>query len=152
MALREDSYGTVAEVRALTRHLLDGAYTFDETTRPTIQDVERFIDRASAALNLALIQQGVTVPLADEIAVLTAADWVVRRAAADVELTQRGAGYSADEGSRLAGLQLETAAAVAATIASALRAQGSGDPTPARAGLSFTGTSVAIFTRGQFDL
>ena len=136
----------------MTRHLLDGAATFDETTRPTIQDVERFIDRASAALNLALIQQDVTTPVTDAVAALAAADWVVRRAAADVELTQRGTGYSGEEGSRLAGLQLESAASAAATITAALRAQGSGDPTPARAGLSFTGTSVAIFTRGQFNL
>lgn len=151
MALRADSYGTVAEVRALTRHLLDGAFTFDEVTRPTLADVERIIDRASASLNLALIREGLTVPITDAVAGLAAADWVVRRAAADVELTQRGAGWNDEENGRFAALRLETAVAVAAAIAASFRAQGSGDPTPAHAGLSFTGTSVAIFTRGQFD-
>ena len=33
MTLRGDSYGTVAEVTAYTRHLLDGQSAFNSTTR-----------------------------------------------------------------------------------------------------------------------
>ena len=39
MALRNDSYGSVANVQALTRHLLDGAATFSNQTRPTLVEV-----------------------------------------------------------------------------------------------------------------
>ena len=54
MALAADSYGSIAEVEALVRHLLDGASGFDGTTVPTLTDVESIVDRVSGVLNTAL--------------------------------------------------------------------------------------------------
>ncbi len=151
MTLRSDSYGTVAEVRALTRHLLDGAATFSSQTRPTLADVEQFIDRWSAVLNTALVGLDVIVPVENEIVALACSHWVVRQAAAEVELTQRGAGYSELESSRLAGAGLESVEVIAARVVRALaQLDGSAAPVVSR-GLIFTGTSVAVFARGQFD-
>lgn len=152
MSLRPDSYGSVEAVRALTRHLLDGAATFSATTRPTLTEVEDMIDRWSAVLNVALINREVTTPVAaDSLARLVCDQWVIRQAAAEVELTQRGTGWSADEGSRIQALQMDNAAAVAQSVAAALWQAGLLARGNAHDGLSFTGTSVAVFTRGQFD-
>lgn len=161
MSTRPDSYGSVADVQALTRHLLDGAATFGPTTRPTLVEVEGMVNRWSAMLNVALRAHGVAVPLVDEVAVLAAAQWVIRQAAAEVELTQRGTGYSDEEGSRLNGLRMDDATAIAAQIAAAIR-QGDAVVNTA-AGLSYTGAISAdcpptprvclpAFRRGQFDL
>ena len=152
MTLRADSYGSVEAVRALTRHLLDGAATFSATTRPTLAEVEGMIDRWSTVLNVDLINREVTVPVAaDSPARLVCDQWVIRQAAAEVELTQRGTGWNADEGSRIQALRMDTGEAVASSVAAALRKAGLLAHGNARDGLSFTGTSVAVFTRGQFD-
>jgi hypothetical protein len=106
MALRSDSYGSVNEVIALTRHLLDGEATFTADTRPTEPEVEKFIDRASGVLNVAYRGVGFdpAVITANSTAKLPADDWVTVRAAQFVELTQRGAGWSDDVNTRLGGI------------------------------------------------
>jgi hypothetical protein len=53
MAIRGDSYSSTGEVKAFTRHLLNGQSNFNSTTRPTVTELEKFIDRASGVLNLA---------------------------------------------------------------------------------------------------
>jgi len=100
MALRDDSYGTVADVQTFTAHLLDGAAAFNSTTRPTEGQIETFIDRASAYVNIALNTHGFTTPVANTTAVLMLDDWVVNQASMYTELTQRGAGFNDEEGSR----------------------------------------------------
>lgn len=153
MSLRSDSYGTVADVRALTRHLLDGAESFDAFTRPTLEDVEGMIDRWSATLNVALLNRGIAVPVTNVIAQQMCAQWVIRKAAAEVELTQRGTGWNDDEGSRIRALRPDDMGDdLALRIAEALRQQGELTPGRAYAGLSFTGEATPIFTRGQFDI
>lgn len=153
MALRADSYGSVAAVRALTRHLLDGAPSFDHTTRPTLAEVEEMIDRWSAVLNVALLNREVSIPVTvDTPARLVCDQWVIRQAAAEVELTQRGTGWSGDEGSRLQALRMADGAGVAVSVAAALRQTGILSQGSAYAGLTFTGTSVSVFSRGQFDI
>lgn len=161
MSIREDSYGSVAAVAVLTRHLLDGAPMFNESTRPALAEIESMIDRWSAVLNMALRARGVAVPLTDDVATLAAAQWVIRQAAAEVELTQRGTGYSDEEGSRLAGLRMSDVDAVAGQIAAALRL--GDDNVSTAAGLTYTGltprlerwpdysTEQPLFRRGQFD-
>jgi hypothetical protein len=166
MTLRADSYGTVAEVRALTRHLLDGSETFDTETRPTIDDVETFIDRASGMLNAALASQGFTVPITNSTAMLACDEWVVTQSARAVELTQRGTGYSEAEGSRLAGFSQKSAMAWVKDMAAAFQGLGlSTSGNPAHEGLVYTGLNVYAdrsdatntsyeqpkFRRGQFD-
>jgi len=102
MALRDDSYGTVVEVTAFTAHLLDGATAFNSTTRPTVTQIEKFIDRASSYVNIALNTNGFTTPVTNTTAVLMLDDWVVNQAVVYTELTQRGAGFNEEEGSRTA--------------------------------------------------
>lgn len=113
MTIRSDSFSSVAEVRGYTRHLLDGASNFDDYTRPTIAEVEKFIDRASGVLNVALAGEGF-VPSsvrANSTAKLACDDWVTQKAVKYTELTQRGTGYNADEGSRTAAFSLDKSAA-----------------------------------------
>lgn len=62
MAIGANSYGSVAEVAALTsRYLVGGTYT--TATRPTLAQVEKFIDNASATLNVMLAQAGFAIPI-----------------------------------------------------------------------------------------
>lgn len=103
MAIRGDSYGSTTEVKAFTRYLLDGQSAFNSTTTPTATEVEKFIDRASGILNLALRKRGFAVPITNSTAKLSCDDWVVDKAVQYVELTQRGAGFSAEEGTRVGG-------------------------------------------------
>ena len=166
MALRNDSYGSVAEVMALTRHLLDGAASFSAQTRPTLTEVESMIDRWSAVLNVALINREVTTPVSNDVARLVCDQWVIRQAAAEVELTQRGTGWNEEEGSRLRALRMDDGAAVAASVAEALRQLGILVEGAAHEGLTFTGMESQryrpdafntgyeqpLFVRRQFDL
>lgn len=102
MAIRPDSFSSPDEVTAFTRHLLDGQSAFNTTTRPTLVEMETFIDRASGLLNVALAREGFTpaTVYANSTAKLACDDWVTAKATKYVELTQRGTGYSAAEGSR----------------------------------------------------
>ena len=102
MAIRADSYSSVDEVTAFTRHLLDGAAGYSTTTRPTLAEVEKFIDRASACVNIALYREGFapSAIYANAVTKLVCDDWVTYAAAKNIELTQRGTGYNANEGSR----------------------------------------------------
>lgn len=167
MAIRSDSYGTTSEVKALTRHLLDGQSAFNTTTRPTASEVEKFIDRASAALNVALSRVGLTTPITNTTAKLLCDDWVVSRAVEWVELTQRGQGYSGEEGSRTGAFRglYQAAEEFADKNALGLKRVGAAVSDPTHQGVAFTGmaayadrvdpedTSLAQphFRRGQFD-
>ena len=97
-----NSYSSIGEVLAFTRHLLDGQSTFNSTTRPTASEIQKFIDRASGVLNSALASSGLDVPVTQPDAALACDDWVTARSAEYVELTQRGVGYNGGEGSRTA--------------------------------------------------
>lgn len=102
MALESWAYSSINEVRALTRRVLDGSGTFDATSRPTLAEVENFVHYASAQLNAALAAAGFTVPVTQATVLYELDAWVTAKAAMYVELTQPGAGYSDDEGSRTA--------------------------------------------------
>lgn len=109
MAIRGDSFSSVAEVVAFTRHLLDGQSTYNSTTRPTVTEVEKIVDRASGVLNSALANVGFS-PLAvyaNSTAKLACDDWVAQESAKQVELAQRGTGYGGNEGSRVAAFNLK---------------------------------------------
>lgn len=166
MALRDDSYGTVNEVRALTRHLLDGQSSFNGTTRPTLTDVETMMNRGSGVLNGALAAHGFSTPLTNSTAILLCAEWVVIHTVRLVELTQRGTGYSEADGSRIAGFSQKSAMAWVKEMAPAF--QGLGLTTaanPAHEGLMYSGLKKHSerldpasttyeqpkFRRGQFD-
>ena len=62
MTIGANSYGTVAQVQALTpRYLNSLMYTTD--TRPTLAQVETFIDNVSATLNVFLAREGFSIPI-----------------------------------------------------------------------------------------
>lgn len=113
MAIRSDSFSSVSEVVSYTRHLLDGYTTFNTTTRPKLADVEKFIDRASGVLNVAIASRGFrpSSVYTNTTAKLACDDWVTQKAVKYTELTQRGTGYNADEGSRTAAFSMEKSAA-----------------------------------------
>jgi len=167
MAIRADSYSTVDEVRSYTRHLLDGVQNFNGNTRPTLTDVEKFIDRSSGLLNVALSAAGFSpsAVYGNSTAKLACDDWVTTRAVKYVELTQRGTGYNADEGSRTAAFENdagEFVEALSAGLANLGIAQSAGNTAD---GLQFTGMTIEgdrsdpsdstkaqpLFTRKGFD-
>ena len=78
MALAANSYGSIAEVEALVRHLLDGGLAFSQETTPTKTEVETIINRVSGVLNTALAADGFSIPLSNATSVLSCAAWVVK--------------------------------------------------------------------------
>jgi len=78
VALAANSYGSIAEVEALVRHLLDGGLAFSQETTPTKLEVEAIINRVSGVLNTALAADGFSIPLSDATAVLACAEWVIK--------------------------------------------------------------------------
>ena len=77
MAIGANSYGSVAEVEALVPQYAVVSNEFDATTRPTLVQVEKFIDRVSAALNLLLAEAGFAVPVSQADALLVLDHFVV---------------------------------------------------------------------------
>jgi hypothetical protein len=167
MAIRADSFSSAAEVTAYTRHLLDGQSAFNSTTRPTVTELEKFIDRSSGLLNMALRSAGFTpsAVYANSTAKLACDDWVTTRAVKYVELTQRGTGYNADEGSRTAAFENDAGEFVELLSDGLINsgiAQNAGN---AANGLQYTGMTVEsdradpsdssraqpLFTRRGFD-
>lgn len=161
------NYGSVDEVVAFTRHLLDGQTTFNSTTRPTHTDVAQFLRRASGQLNSALAVAGFTVPVTQGDARAAIDDWTIARTVEYIELTQRGVGYSDGEGSRVSAFRNISKSANAFVKENSLgwKRLGAAVGSAASQGLSFTGldalsqradpddTSLAqpVFRRGLFD-
>lgn len=169
MAIRSDSFSSVDEVTAYTRHLLAGAAAFDDTTRPSRTEVEKFIDRASGKLNVAIASEGFSPSsvYANSTAKLACDDWVTLKSAEYVEITQRGTGYSAMEGSRIGAFEklLADANDFICSMALGFRRLGISEADRLSDGLQFTGLTVQEnradpddstleqpkFTRGQWD-
>jgi hypothetical protein len=167
MAIRSDSFSSAAEVTAFTRHLLDGQSAFNSTTRPTVTELEKFIDRASGLVNVALARAGFTPSSIYEnsTAKLTCDDWVTNYAARYVELTQRGTGYSESEGGRLPAFEMGTADEFVNSNKLGFIQLGISQSRKMSAGLAFTGLTVQsertdpdntsleqpVFTRNMFE-
>ncbi len=100
MAIEASSYSSVADVLALTRHFLDGESTFDEASRPSLSEVEAFIDDISSDLNDAIRACGFSIPVSVASPKRSCDLWVRTRAAAMVELTARSTGFDGSEDSR----------------------------------------------------
>jgi hypothetical protein len=169
MSIRADSFSSTGEVIAFTRYLLAGQTAFNSTTQPTGTAVEKFIDRASGVLNVALAASGFdpTNIRANSTAKLACDDWVTARAVEYVELTQRGAGFNESEGSRYIGFRNLNKAAGDFCAANSLgfKRLGVAAAHPLSEGLAFTGLTAQadrldptdtsleqpFFRRGQFD-
>ena len=80
MAIGSNSYGSVAEVEALVpRWTNDGV--FDTVARPTLAQVERFIDRVSSIVNTVLAEQGFSIPVINADAKMVLAQFVTLQVA-----------------------------------------------------------------------
>lgn len=100
MAIGANSYGSVDEIRAMTRRLLGGSAQFGTETRPTLDDVETIIDRVSGVLNSAIANAGFDVPISQATAKLSCDEWVVSRVVSWVEFSQPGASWSDERNER----------------------------------------------------
>lgn len=160
-------YSSTGEVTAFTRHLLDGQSAFNSTTRPNSTELSRFLVRASGVLDVAIAGAGFTVPITNSTAKLACDDWTTARATEYVELTQRGVGYSGEEGSRVLSFRNMAKSAMEFIKENKLGFVYLGVPVAhsASSGLSFTGLDAhserddpsdstleqPLFTRRQFD-
>ncbi len=73
MSVLDTSYGSIEEVAALVPRYTntDGnwiAKAESGATRPTLEDVERYVDRVSGLINTYLAQEGFNVPVSEPIA------------------------------------------------------------------------------------
>jgi hypothetical protein len=99
MAIGANSYGSVAEVAAMTpRYTSAGSYTTGTT--PTVAQVEGLIDRVSGTVNVILAQMGFAIPVTQADVKLMLADFVVEQV---VELCHgmHGAGLFAPSSEQL---------------------------------------------------
>ena len=62
MSILDNSYGSPDDVAALVRRYTNEG-VFDGTTRPTLEQLERYIDRISGITNVYLAEKGFTVPV-----------------------------------------------------------------------------------------
>lgn len=85
MTVGANSYGTAAGVAALTPRFANGTGTFATTDRPTLAQVEAFIDQVSGIVNSFLSQQGFAVPVTQADVVLSLTMFVQDEVAAIVE-------------------------------------------------------------------
>lgn len=81
MALGGNSYGTVDEVGALTPlYATASGTTYDAATRPTLTQVEKFLDRVSAIVNVLLAEAGFAIPVSQADAKLALDEFVIAQA------------------------------------------------------------------------
>jgi hypothetical protein len=146
MALNANSYGSVAGVEALVRHIA-GAGGFTIATKPTLAEVESFIDQRSAILNAWLGVAGYTIPASNAQAQLILAHYAQMGAACDVELTQRSAGYSDNDQNRR-----ENKFCAEFMRAQKLIGEGNLPGAPSAPGGPLAGLSVGGVTRGGIRL
>ncbi len=84
MALGSNSYGDTDEIAALIpRRASSGS--FDETTRPTLAQLESIVNQVSAVVNAVLSQAGFSIPISQADAKLILDLFVNQEAAAIVE-------------------------------------------------------------------
>lgn len=153
-------YGSIAGVAAYVKRLTSAAGTFDTTTKPTLTEVEAFLDQASDTLNGYLARNRYVIPVTAARAIDVLARYANLGAAGLCELSQRSAGYS-DEDNQRENKFLKLFEGAKDYIASgALAALGAGVQStgvpPPLAGLRFGGTTRTgqalkpIFTRTGF--
>lgn len=170
MAIRSDSYGTVAEVVPMVKISLGEESTFNAVTTPTLAQVEKMIDRVSGVLNLAFSNCGFTVPInstnANSTAKLACDNWVVGEVAAMVEMARPARSFGGAEESRNPFMGLNDRAKMFVNnVERGLMVVGATRTRRASTGLTFTGldakknrndpSNTALeqpkFTRRDFD-
>lgn len=69
MALNTNSYGHPDDIAALTPRWATSSAIFDSTTRPTLGQVQNWVNQVSAMVNAILSQYGFTIPVTQTDAV-----------------------------------------------------------------------------------
>ena len=154
MTLRTDSYSSVADVTSLTRHLLDGHPAYSSETRPTITEVESFIDQASGLLNIAVTKYGFTPAsiAANSTAKLSCDMWVMVKAGQLCELASPIQGLGENETrSGIFGSIIKDADKFAQTNAQGWKRLGITAANNLSSGLSFTGLGIQADRTDQDD-
>lgn len=169
MTIRGDSFSSVADVVTLTRHLLNGQTTFNSTTRPTVTEVEGFIDECSGMLNLSLRGAGFapSAVYANSTAKQAMDSWVRLKTVSFVNFAQpyQGLNGMQDSPADLFANMLGDASKFVQSYKFALINAGISQAVKASDGLQFTGQTVQSdrsdpsdtsmeqpkFTRGMFD-
>ena len=101
MAIGANSYGSAAGVAALAPLYATGTgQTFTTQTRPTLVQVEAFVDQVSGMVNSILAREGFEVPVAQADAKLSLDGFVNLEVAAYVEYAN-GAGPFVSDGTQL---------------------------------------------------
>lgn len=160
-------YSSTSEVKALTRMYLSGESAFNSTTLPTGTEVETFIDRACSVLNIALSNEGFSVPVTNAVAKPACDQWVTLMAAQFVELSQPMTEWGEEGNTRADMMGGMAKDAVRFVRDNALGFKNIGVPTsdPVGQGVIFTGQEAQSlradpldtsleqpkFRRGQFD-
>ena len=97
MAIGANSYSSLVSVATRTPRWATPGGTFDGTTKPTATQVELFIDEVSALLNVALTEDGFTIPVTQADAKLLM-NMFVSEEVASMVLGLHGSGRFADRG------------------------------------------------------
>lgn len=100
MPLDSNSYGSATGVAAYVRRLANTSSTFDTNTRPTLAEVEAFLDQCSDVLNGWLSRAGYVIPVTQGDAVNVLTRFANLGAAGHAELSQRPGGYDAEDENR----------------------------------------------------
>lgn len=137
-ALASNSYGSLQEVAAQTRHLLDGEEGFSEATTPTDSDVASIMDRVSGVLNMALSAEGFSIPISDTDGVLACNQFVVDRTVRELRFAYPHLGIGAEERASLPDLY-KAAREFASMYADAFKNIGETVSAATSEGLDFTG-------------
>lgn len=140
MAIGANSYGSVAGVAVLTPIHATETGTYTTRTRPTLTQVETFIDEVSAALNIMLSTVGFTIPISDAD-VTPLLDMFVNQEVASIIEGMKGSGRfgpTRDRGrpSRFAVIH-EDVATFVENYALGIERQGAARSNPITAGLAF---------------
>ena len=98
MALGANSYSSLAKVAGRVPRWANGG-TFDATTNPTATVAESWIDEVSAMLNVALSENGFTIPIVQADA-LSMMNMFVSEEVASMVLGVHGSGRFADRGNK----------------------------------------------------
>ena len=98
MGIGANSYGSVAEVEALVPYYATATgNTFSTSTRPTLAQVEKFIDRVSGILNIILTNEGFSIPVSQATAKLALDDFVVTWTVAYTHSANRAGPFSPEK-------------------------------------------------------
>ncbi len=144
MPIGANSYGTTGGVAALVKHATDKTTgLFTTTTKPTLAEVEGFLDQQSAKLNAWLAGCQYVIPVAQADAKLVLDEYANFGAAGLAELTLRNAGFKkAGENDRADTFLALFKEAQAFICSGALAALGAPQTT-------VEGSFIGLFTGGQ---